>query len=135
MQAYVAKIMAEGPGQQNRARALLAPPSAPHAREAGAPLAVDPPSTVPGGAPGGDGGDGSGAEDDDQPLDRQVRAQASTTAQASRGFKVLGLTQKPRISCTPETTAATAAAPRTTTSRSFARSGPRAVRHCTSLHC
>ena len=70
----MAKVMAEGPGQQNRARALLAPPSAPHAREAGTPIAVDPPSTVPAGAPGGDGGDGSGADDDDQPLDRQVWA-------------------------------------------------------------
>ncbi|KAK9838199.1 hypothetical protein WJX81_008429 [Elliptochloris bilobata] len=79
LQAYVAKVVAEGPGQQKRARALLAPPSAPGSGEAGAAITVDPPTTVPppagaasAAAGSADGSDGSGAEDDDQPLDRQA---------------------------------------------------------------
>ncbi len=82
LQAYVSKVVAEGPGQQSRVRALLAPPSAPGAGEAAAALAIDPPSAAPAPAAGaGDGaGDGSD-EDDDQPvLDRQVRGAACLPA-------------------------------------------------------
>jgi len=111
LQAYVSKVVAEGPGQQSRARALLAPPSAPGAGEAAAALAIDPPSAAPAPAAGtGDGaGDGSD-EDDDQPvLDRQVRGAACLPAArrpaASAGHAALtliSLTHQVEHACVPE---------------------------------
>jgi hypothetical protein len=81
-QAYVSKVVAEGPGQQSRARALLAPPSAPGTGEAAAALAIDPPSAAPAAPAGGGDGAGEGSdEDDDQPiLDRQVGGAAALPA-------------------------------------------------------